>query len=362
MSKNARDLLLIIDQQLDAITNSKPMYVLNIQELRKALPKTGITPVAIASSIGGKKISEHEYAFESPYGPEQMARAMLRQAREQDKTEDAFQADFTKAGLDIARRSQSTRRVISPEAAALLQGFKAGTGNPIVDSQLRRLNKNIKRASAALTLIETRGRSKSQILGYSLNVDDKLIRESAKASEKLQRVILNYANTGAIESIQDTIINAVQEAFGNKPTKPKAKAKTTTTRRALGVNVSEVLPNLNVSSAGRFINNGKFVSSASIMLLLNRLISIYVHRHMHRPELIWRTGRFANSVRIVGISATRSQAVQAAYTYMLYPYQTFEPGFRQGHKGYDPRRLIDKAIRSLLAEVMNVSTVTTIRS
>lgn len=361
MSTNVRDLLNIIGQQLDALTNSKPMYVLDISELRKALPKRGITPAAIASEIGGKKISETEYAFEVPYGPEQMARRMLRQARDANKTEDAFQSDHTQAGLAIARKGTSVRRLISPEAAAILQGFNQDTNNPMVDAQLRNLNRNLTRAATSLELIETRGRSKSTVLGYSLNVSDKYLRDTKDTQKRLEAVISGYANNNAIETIQDTIINAVQEAFGNRPTR-KVKAGTNYSRTVMGVKVEEVLPKLDVSRAGRFTNNGKFVSSASIMTILNRLIATYVHRHMGRPELIWRTGRFANSVQIIGLTATRNQAVQATYSYMLYPYQTFEPGFAQGHKGYDPRRLISKAIRSMLAEVMNISTVTTVRS
>jgi hypothetical protein len=35
------------------------------------------------------------------------------------------------------------------------------------------------------------------------------------------------------------------------------------------------------------------------------------------------------------------------YTYALYPYQTFEPGYVQGSAERDPRKLIDASIREI---------------
>jgi len=39
-----------------------------------------------------------------------------------------------------------------------------------------------------------------------------------------------------------------------------------------------------------------------------------------------------------------------AYTYQLSPYQTFEPGFKQGSPDRDPRKLIDLSIREIAAQ------------
>ena len=76
-----------------------------------------------------------------------------------------------------------------------------------------------------------------------------------------------------------------------------------------------------------------------------------VIKNMERPNLHNQTGRFARSVELVKISQ-RGQSIQAFLTYMKYPYQTFEPGFKQGHKGYDPRRLIDQSVREIATKLV----------
>lgn len=364
MSISAADLLNQIEQQVNKLTQSEPVYVLDISELRKVLPKRGITPVALAESVGGVKISETEFMFKHPYGPEQMARKMLKQARDLNKTEDAFQQDYTKAGISLARKGTSTRRMMSPEASALMEGFGTRTGNPIIDDNLEKLNTLLKRAAVNMSMVSTKGRGKKgdTTLGYTLKYSSALLQNLPKIQQDLKRTVENYARNDAIQTGEDILLAAIEKAFGKTSVNNRAARKSSgNATKVLGVQVSEAVPTLGVSKAGRFTNNGKFVSSANIMTILNNLISLYVHRHMGRPELIWRTGRFANSVKIVGLTATRAQAVQATYTYMLYPYQTFEPGFKQGFRGYDPRRLITKAIRAMMAEVFSVQNVSTIR-
>lgn len=93
---------------------------------------------------------------------------------------------------------------------------------------------------------------------------------------------------------------------------------------------------------------GQFQSIANLEAILRAFINEIVADNMSRPHLIYRTGRFSRSVEVVKLTRTRNDEVTAFLTYMKYPYQTFEPGFRQGHKGYDPRILIDKSVRQIL--------------
>ena len=79
---------------------------------------------------------------------------------------------------------------------------------------------------------------------------------------------------------------------------------------------------------------------------------------MGRPELINRTGRFANSTVVTQVS-TRAGKINAFYTYMKYPYQTFEPGFAQGAKGFDPRRVIEMSIREIATSITKARFTTT---
>lgn len=91
---------------------------------------------------------------------------------------------------------------------------------------------------------------------------------------------------------------------------------------------------------------GQYLNVVKLKTLINSKLRAAVTENMKRPNLIYRSGRFAGSVNLLDISY-REGRLQAFYTYMKYPYQTFEPGFVQGRKGYDPRRLIERSIRDV---------------
>jgi len=96
---------------------------------------------------------------------------------------------------------------------------------------------------------------------------------------------------------------------------------------------------------------GRFISLLNLKNILGRLPE-QVAKNMGRGSatdvLNYRTGRFAMSTEATNVSATREGMIQVYYTYMKYPYQTFEPGFAQGKLGRDPRTLIEGSIRQLL--------------
>lgn len=69
-----------------------------------------------------------------------------------------------------------------------------------------------------------------------------------------------------------------------------------------------------------------------------------------KTVLNYRTGRFAASAKVETMSENRQGMITAFYRYMKNPYQTFEPGFKQGTpKTRDPRLLISQSIREIAA-------------
>jgi hypothetical protein len=69
--------------------------------------------------------------------------------------------------------------------------------------------------------------------------------------------------------------------------------------------------------------------------------------------LVYRTGRFAESVSVTKVMQSRQGALTAFYTYMKAPYQTFERGYAQGSLRRDPRKLIAASIREIARETLN---------
>lgn len=84
--------------------------------------------------------------------------------------------------------------------------------------------------------------------------------------------------------------------------------------------------------------------------ILNEQLPRTVAKNMGDPRLNYRTGRFAASVQVTDIATTTKGFPSVGYTYMKYPYQTFEPGYRQGSVDRDPRKLIDASIREIAAQ------------
>lgn len=106
---------------------------------------------------------------------------------------------------------------------------------------------------------------------------------------------------------------------------------------------------------------GRFASLVNLKLLINEKLHDRIQANMGKGSaksiLNYRTGRFAgkfnNSAEVTGLTSDRDGTVTAFYTYMKYPYQTFEPGFKQGEPtSRDPRLLISKSIRQIASTLI----------
>ena len=68
--------------------------------------------------------------------------------------------------------------------------------------------------------------------------------------------------------------------------------------------------------------------------------------------LVYRSGRFANSVEPTQVMVGPRGGVQVDYTYMKMPYQTFEPGYKQGSTQRDPRKIIGESVRAIAQSII----------
>ena len=92
----------------------------------------------------------------------------------------------------------------------------------------------------------------------------------------------------------------------------------------------------------------------SIIALINSRLPDAVRANMSEPRLVNRTGRFANSVKVIGVAQTPQGFPSLQYTYQRAPYDVFdtalgaEPWKQQGR---DPKLLIDKSIRDVARQM-----------
>lgn len=122
------------------------------------------------------------------------------------------------------------------------------------------------------------------------------------------------------------IIKAVQGLLGDKETPPKVNRLRNVT--------------------------GKFTSLVNVVNLINLQLADRIKQNMGTPRLNYRTGRFAKSAQVLNASIDNDGSVRLPYTYMKYPYQTFEPGFARGTAARDPKALITKSIREIAQTIV----------
>lgn len=197
-------------------------------------------------------------------------------------------------------------------------------------------------------------------------------RKGRSALGGVKTQVLNEIEKLAAPAIQATIRQAVNSNLDNE-IKPRITAKlkellqsgkdtVSAIRASINERRSKLLASKTKSKVNIVTPNSKGTSAkklySSIMTIrdmLDRSLRDTVAKNMGRPNakkagtLTYRTGRFASSVRATKVMPTRDGAISVFYTYMKFPYQTFEPGFVQGDKGLDPRRLIKDSIREVLA-------------
>lgn len=110
-----------------------------------------------------------------------------------------------------------------------------------------------------------------------------------------------------------------------------------------------------IKNASRTTNlNTAKVSLISLQSLINDKLMEQITNNMgdgtSKRLLNFRTGRFAASAHVERLTQSRDGMISAFYTYLKYPYQTFESGFKQGSPATrDPKLLISKSIREIAA-------------
>jgi len=181
-----------------------------------------------------------------------------------------------------------------------------------------------------------------QNLTSKIKADPSIITEleTSKSLKKyLADAIISSIKTGKVEEYSsDTTLNVAsivsKESISITPSQKAASPVK--------------LPTTSAAS----VRQTKEVSLTSLQNLINSHLQDVISANMGDGDqhnvLNYRTGRFAGSVKVEKLSRSREGMITAFYSYMKNPYQTFEPGFRQGSpKTRDPKLLISKSIREI---------------
>ncbi len=93
-------------------------------------------------------------------------------------------------------------------------------------------------------------------------------------------------------------------------------------------------------------------SPIALRNMLNELLPQQVAKNMVAPALQFRTGRFASSARVDQVLVGPRGGTNIEYTYQRAPYETFEPGGKQGSRDRDPRRIIGQSLREVATGII----------
>jgi hypothetical protein len=163
---------------------------------------------------------------------------------------------------------------------------------------------------------------------------------------------VTLAAVSPIKKRKNTRVTGKKKNKINEHTKGVATKKTTKTQkvplvRDTGIDRKSV-------SKRKASRTNTAVSPFSYMAMINKKLPQTVQKNMGPPGLVNSSGRFASSVRLQDVNTTKQGHPSFGYTYAKNPYQVFEVG--EGSTPWatperDPRKLIDRSIREVAAEL-----------
>jgi hypothetical protein len=191
--------------------------------------------------------------------------------------------------------------------------------------------------------------------------------ELAAIEAAIERDLRNFLNTQEfrdsflVEKGSNSILQDIEESLkqiisGKKVKLPKHNKKNPEVqKKKLDVTTK---PKVSGARPPRLKNlAGERTSLASLKNILDQRLAEQIRSNMGkgnaRAVLNNRTGRFSESASISRLTRDKDGSIKAFYTYMKYPYQTFEPGFNQGSPASrNPQLLISKSIRQIAASIV----------
>jgi len=175
------------------------------------------------------------------------------------------------------------------------------------------------------------------------------------AKTKVLEAILKNVKVGSTNpdfrlKINKTLLNAGKKAKGKKSNKGNFNLNEAL-KKVVVAKQSAKLQKVRKQKAERGkgrVDQKAGTNPLALRNMLNELLPVAVAQNMTSPALNYRTGRFANSVRVTNVTqGARGGNTMIEATYMTNPYETFAPG---GDK-YTPQRNPEKLIRKSLREI-----------
>jgi 3-dehydroquinate dehydratase len=301
--------------------------------------------------------------------------------------------------LAQTRKSLATNTTLTDQARSLLVGFLSDLEKQLEEEDLA--TSNLKTSSYGL-YAKYKKRTNSYLVEMQLVETNE---EAGRAQAPLAKAVRKYLNPGAIsftstgikftegsaeQRIKQLMLDNVEKLIGTKGSPSmldlikasivdSLNGKTVSKKEYYSPNVKVIQSKASkvdtkdakakikkdldqvrklkqsVKAVPRFQKDySETLSLVSLQLLINTHLQDVISANMgtgNDPRILnYQTGRFAASAKVERMSQSREGMITAFYSYMKNPYQTFEPGYRQGSpKTRDPKLLIAGSIREIAA-------------
>lgn len=198
--------------------------------------------------------------------------------------------------------------------------------------------------------ITFRKEAKRLVTGMTDKKADALFSDSPPPSKRMEDAAIKLAAAGVLDKLSEKIIK--KEKKVGRPKGSKKRGRPTTAKRK-GGRTSTTRKNAKVTKRNRGQQQNAIQQSPiALKEIINAKLPDELLKQMQLPKLRNRTGRFRNSAQVTNVMVGPRGGTHIEYTYMKNPYQTFEPGGRQGSVNRDPRRLIGGTVREIAQELM----------
>lgn len=254
---------------------------------------------------------------------------------------------------DIDAALSNTRHVATAEQ----------TRSIILDADAKFHNKNVSDLKKIITIgIESKlaNAKKEEDRG----VREELIKELGKfvrtrpaeewvnqeASDSIVRAISKTVMQEALKTGASVSDRALLQPINTTPSKSSKKI---IRKRKIKVPTQAMRVKLKPSPALKRKPPTADVSYISLMNFINKRLPEQVRSNMVAPRLRNRTGRFAESTRVVDVTPTAQGFPSIGYTYQKAPYDIFDrqKGRQPWNKpGRDPKALVDLSVRQLATQ------------
>lgn len=193
------------------------------------------------------------------------------------------------------------------------------------------------------------------LLKFLANARQSFTNKDAIAAILAERLLRVRSSPAPIEKIEILIRDAITGKKTKFSKAPVTLLNSTVSikQKSKKVNVTKnTKSNIRKDNGVSILGRNTETSLNTLLNHINSSILEQIKRNMgtgtRTDVLNYRTGRFAESVKVEKLSESRQGMITAFYSYMKNPYSTFSVGGRQEFpRSRDPKSLISKSIREI---------------